>query len=276
MLGYPPVLRALFALLLAGVSFPLVGVLILRMNLITLRFALMHGALLGGALGLVLGLHPVLTTVIVNAVMVAAIARLARSGRLEIGAVTTMLMVIAIALAAAASYRFNVPAKDALMILWGDVYAMRPVDLVLTGAFATATIAAAVAWHRPLIAVMYDSEIAAVSGIGEPAIFYGVLFAVAITVAVAMRLLGALLLDVLVILPAIIALRLASSARGTFLIASAAGAAAAAGGFFVSIGVDIPASTGVALVSVLILGAGFAFRAIALKLKNKPISGSVP
>ena len=51
-LSYPPILRGFLALILAGCFFPLAGVFILRLNLVTLRFTLMHAALLGAAIGL--------------------------------------------------------------------------------------------------------------------------------------------------------------------------------------------------------------------------------
>ena len=46
----PPIFRAFISLLFAGAAFPLAGVMVLRMNLLQLRYTLMHGLLLGGAL----------------------------------------------------------------------------------------------------------------------------------------------------------------------------------------------------------------------------------
>ena len=45
--SYPPILRGFLALVIAGCFFPAAGVFILRLNLVTLRFTLMHAALLG-------------------------------------------------------------------------------------------------------------------------------------------------------------------------------------------------------------------------------------
>ncbi|TFH05857.1 MAG: metal ABC transporter permease, partial [Spirochaetales bacterium] len=74
-----------------------------------------------------------------------------------------------------------------------------------------------------------------------------------ITVAMAMRVIGALLVDVLVILPALIAGRLARSTTTLFVFAAIAGVISSVAGFFVSISFDSPASTGIALCSVLLL-----------------------
>ncbi|MFW5689519.1 MAG: metal ABC transporter permease, partial [Spirochaetota bacterium] len=82
---------------------------------------------------------------------------------------------------------------------------------------------------------------------------YGVLFGVALTVGVAMRLLGALMLDVLLLLPALAAGQVARSMRSLFALARLFGLVAAVSGFFLSLAADVPASTGVAAAGVLIL-----------------------
>jgi len=253
-LAYPPILRGFLALLVAGLAFPITGVIIVRMNLITLRFAMMHGALLGGAIAVASGIHPLGPTLLVNAVIVAAVGRISRRTGVNLGAVTTMVMAVSVAGAAALTYRLGVPAKDTLAVLWGNIYALRPADLLIVVLFGIVLIAATVIGRRRLVAMMFSREIAFVSGINEPLAYYAILFGVAATVAVAMRILGALLLDVLVILPALVAGRIARSLTSLFLLAGAAGVVASAGGFFISIGLDIPASTGIALAAVTLLG----------------------
>jgi zinc transport system permease protein len=51
-LTYPFMQHAIIAILFAGVAFPMIGVFIISLNLVPLRFAMMHIALLGGAIGL--------------------------------------------------------------------------------------------------------------------------------------------------------------------------------------------------------------------------------
>jgi len=260
LLSYPPILRGFLALLVAGIAFPLTGVLVVRMNLITLRFALMHAALLGGALAIAAGVHPVLTTLAAGSLMVALIGRIARRSGAGLGPITTMMMALTVAAAAAITYRYDVPARDTLAILWGNVYALRPADLWITVGFAVVLVSLTWAFRRQLTAMMFSPEIAFLSGMNEPALYYGVLFGVALTVGVAMRLLGALMLDVLLLLPALVAGRLARSVRGLFTIAMAAGLIASLGGFFLSLGADIPASSGVAAISVVLLAVAHLIR----------------
>ncbi|MFW5738966.1 MAG: metal ABC transporter permease [Myxococcota bacterium] len=157
MLTYPPILRGLLALAVAGLSFPLTGVLVLRMNLITLRFALMHAALLGGAAGIALGVHPTPATLVVSAILVGLMGRIARKSGAGLGPVTTMIMAVSVAAAAAITYRFDVPARDTLALLWGNIYALRPIDLWTTVLFAVALISAAWTLRRQLSAMMLET-----------------------------------------------------------------------------------------------------------------------
>ena len=47
LLTYPPILKGLIVLLFAGISFPITGLYLLKLNLLPLRFMLMHGAIFG-------------------------------------------------------------------------------------------------------------------------------------------------------------------------------------------------------------------------------------
>ena len=60
LLSFPFIQHALVGIFFAGIAFPLIGVFIISLNLIPLRFAMMHVALLGGGIGLFLEVDPLL------------------------------------------------------------------------------------------------------------------------------------------------------------------------------------------------------------------------
>lgn len=65
-----PVFRGFFALLISGSAFPLCGVMVLRLNLIPLRYMLMHGVILGGAIALATSLPIVPSVIVINFLLV--------------------------------------------------------------------------------------------------------------------------------------------------------------------------------------------------------------
>ena len=252
LLSLPPIQRALATILCAGISFPIVGVVVVHLNLITLRFAMMHGAILGGAIGLALGIHPLPATAVIGLVMVVALGHASRRSGINLGALAGVAMAVTVAIVAALVYRIDLPARDTLSILWGNIYALRDIDLALTATLTVAIIIILVAGRLSIMAVLYDRETARTAGVAEAAWYYGILIVVAFTVALAMRLVGALLLDVLLLLPALAAGRIARSMRGLFVTAAVVGLVATAAGFFLSLAADLPASSGVAAASLLL------------------------
>ena len=189
-LSYPPILRGFLALVMAGCFFPLAGVFVLRLNLVTLRFTLMHAALLGAAIGLALHFDPLLAGLALDLITIAAISRVARESGLALGYVATFFMVLTIGLAFAVIYKAGVPAKDAFGILWGSIYALSRVDLVLIATYAVVIVLFVTLLFPRVSAVLFHREIAFASGVNEPALTTVILLFVGISVALLMRLIG--------------------------------------------------------------------------------------
>ena len=259
-LAYEPVLRGFLALLIVGAVFPLNGVFILRLNLIALRFTLMHGALLGGAVALGLHLDPLVLAILFDLALVVLVALVSRKINLNAGYVTIFLMVLTVGLAVVAIHRFGVAAKDTLAILWGSLFALSPSDLFLTVFFSVMILLFVVSSFRRLKAVLFNRDIAFSAGIQAEFYHAAILVITGITVAFCMRLIGALLLDALLLLPAIAGSVFARSMKGLFILAAIFGLLSSLSGFFLSLVVDIPASAAVTIVASLILGIGIVLR----------------
>jgi len=69
-LSYPPILLGGIILFVSGLVFPPSGIFILRLNLVPLRFVMMHGALLGGAFALWIGVSPLPLALAVNFLLI--------------------------------------------------------------------------------------------------------------------------------------------------------------------------------------------------------------
>ncbi|MFP4329604.1 MAG: metal ABC transporter permease [Alkalispirochaetaceae bacterium] len=267
LLGYPPILRGAFVLLVSGTLFPLVGVFVLRLNLITLRFALMHSALLGASVALALGSSPLIAGMVSNALLVLIVSTVGARSQSNAGHITTFFMVFTVGLAFAILYRFDVPAQESLGLLWGNIFALTPGDALITTVFAGVVLVFVVGMFPRIRAVLYDRETAFSSGIDDRMVYLAVLFAVGFTITLVMGLIGALLLDALLILPALIAGFHSRSTRELFVRASVYGLVISVAGFFSAIWVDIPVSSGVTLVGAATLG----ITAIPARVKRRKV-----
>jgi zinc transport system permease protein len=265
--AYAPIMRGFVALAIAGFAFPLAGVFVLRLQLVTLRFTLMHAAILGAAIGLALRIDPLLSGLALDLLAIAAIARLARGSGLALGHVTTFFMVLTIGLAFAVISRAGVPAKDAFGILWGSIYALTTVDLLVVAGFAVALVLFVVLFFPRVSAVLFNREVAWSAGVNEPVLSTVILVAVGVSVALLMQLIGALLLDAILLLPAVVASFTARSTRGFFAQASVIGGACALAGFFASLALDVPASSAVTVLAASVLGVALLARRLS---RRKP------
>jgi len=251
-LSLAPILKGFIVLTMAGLAFPVTGVYLFRLNLLPLRFMLMHGAILGGAIALALHIDPFWTTIAVNLILVIIMAKSSRSLKTDTGQMSTFFMVISISLAFIIIYKFNVPAKDTLTLLWGNLYMLSWKEIIGIGLFCLFLTAFQYYFRNQLRAMFFDREIAFTSGINEGVLYYLVILIVAITVALAMKLIGALLLDAILLLPPLIASFRAKSLRDMVVYAAVFGGLFSVGGFLFSIEVDIPASSAVAALASLV------------------------
>lgn len=80
--------HALIAIFITGITFPLTGVFIISLNLIPLRFAMMHIALLGGAIGLFLKLDSMILGLIFCAISSIGLGPLSEKMKVGVGTVS--------------------------------------------------------------------------------------------------------------------------------------------------------------------------------------------
>ncbi|MFE7263741.1 metal ABC transporter permease [Streptomyces sp. NPDC057592] len=252
-----PVQRAGFALLLAAIGLPVVGVVIVGLDIMPVRFAMMHVALLGIAIGLVTGLDPMLCALVACALSGAAVAPLARVPDGLSGAMG-LLMSIAIAAALLVLAVSGINASGAFALLWGSILSVGAADLVVLGVLAVVVVGLFLWRSRDVALLLYDRELAQCSGIAVRALTLALLVLVAVAVAGAIKLTGALLVDALTLLPALAARRLGTSLKSITLWAVAIGIVVNLTGFLVALWLDWPPGP------VLVLTAGAAVLTVHL------------
>ena len=196
-----PILRGFIAMMISGISFPLCGVMVLRMNLIPLRYMLMHGVILGGAISLAMSLPLLPVTIIINILLVLLLLFFSRNQGQGFGSASAAAMVLSMALASLIMHVKDVPAKDTLNLMWGSPFALLPADLIILGGMGILLIIYIVLNFKTITALFFNQEIAASLGIRVKLNYTIMVMIIALVVALAMKLLGAFLIDSLLILP---------------------------------------------------------------------------
>ena len=259
-LNYPFMQQALIAILFAGIAFPMIGVFIISLNLIPLRFAMMHIALLGGAVGLFLKIDPVLLGLLFCAMASIALGPVSERMKLGVGTISGYFMTLTLALAFILIYKADIHVLQAFSILWGNILSLTLLDLMVVGTLSLTILIVIFLFFKEIQAILYDREIALAVGLPEKAFSYLIIFMLGLTIAVSMRMIGALLIDAFVLLPAMAAVLISRSLKQIFFFSSVFGLLSGVIGLYLSFLFDIPTSSMIILVASLIIAGCMIFR----------------
>jgi zinc transport system permease protein len=230
--------------LLAGVAVVLMsgvlGVFLLWRRMAYFGDTLSHSALLGVALGLMTGMSLNVWIMLVCAVV--ALLMLYVQHNPALGSDTLLGIIGHSALATGTVALTFLPEVrvDLMAYLFGDILAVSMTDIVLTWVLA-GVVVGVMAWiWRPLLSLSVHAELAQVEGVNTWRISAVYMLLVALMVAVAMKVVGVLLLTSLLIIPAATARRFASTPERMAVLAVLAGALAVLGGMSLSLQLDTP------------------------------------
>jgi zinc transport system permease protein len=254
LLTYPFMQHAVLAILFAGVAFPLIGVFILSLNLIPLRFAMMHVALLGGAVGLFLRVDPLFLGLLFCGASSLVLGPVSEKTRVGLGTLSGYLMTLTLAIAFILFYKANIHVVQAFSILWGSILSLTLWDVVLVILVSLLILGLVVLFFKEIQAILYDREVALAVGLPERKLYYVMVFILGLTIAVSMRMIGALLIDAFVLLPAIAANLLSRNLKQVFILSSIFGLVSGMGGLYLALVWDLPTSSTIILVASLIIG----------------------
>jgi zinc transport system permease protein len=220
---------------------------------------LSHSALLGVALGFLLGTDLTLAVVAVCLALAAALAALQRQRRLAADTLLGIMAHSALSLGLVALAFLETLRVDLMGYLFGDILAVTPGDLAwIYGGGAVALGALLWLW-RPLLAITVHEELAQVDGINVGGTRLAFMLLVALVIAVAMKVVGILMITAMLILPAAAARRFAATPEAKAALAALAGVLAVLGGIGASLRWDLPAGPAVVLAAAVLFALSLAW-----------------
>ena len=211
-----------------------------------------HTALLGVALGIVLAIDLTIGVALVCIGFAFAIMLLQRRTRLASDTLLGILAHAALATGLVALAFVEGVRADLMAYLFGDVLAISKTDLVWIYAAAAVSLAILALIWRPLLAVTVHEELARAEGVPVVAVQLTHTLLLAVVVAVSMKLVGALLIISLLIIPAAAARPFARSPERMALLAALIGALSVGGGLFASFRWDTPSGPSIVLAAFLL------------------------
>ncbi|MDO3381758.1 zinc ABC transporter permease subunit ZnuB [Gilvimarinus algae] len=218
-----------------------------------------HSALLGVTLGLLLDINLNAAVAFGCLLLALALVALQRSRQLATDTLLGILSHSTLALGLVAISLVSPGRVNLLGYLFGDILATTAAD-VITIWLVGALVLGVLAWlWRPLLAITVHEDLARVEGVRVSAVRTALMLLMALVIAIAMKVVGVLLITALLIIPAAAARRLSHTPEQMAITASAIGALAVTGGLAASFYWDWPAGP------AIVLGATGAFVLSLLK-----------
>lgn len=264
LLSLKPIIYGLIGMIVSGISFPVAGVIILRNNLIPMRYMLMHGVILGGIFSIALNLPLLLTVIPLNIVLVLIMMQMNRHGH-ELSSASTAMMVCTMGLASLMSHISDIPAKDTLEVLWGSPFALTSSDICILTVLALLIVVYTVVYFRPISMVFFDTDIASSLGVNVKLHNTVMVMFTALIISAAMKVVGALLIDALVVLPVVGVSKNAKSLKEMFIKSSITGLVLSVLGYFAALIWNLPVSGVLAVLACI----AFVLNLIKEKIRSK-------
>jgi zinc transport system permease protein len=254
---------ALAAGVVVGACAPLIGAFLVQKRMSLLGDGIGHIAFAGVAGGILLGIWPVWSALAVAILGALALERLRRTGIVAGDLALALFFYGGIALGVvllSLSSAFN---ANILQYLWGSPLTVTPADVWTIAGLGLLIIATVAVTGRALFASAIDEEAARVSGLPVDGLNSMLAVLAAITVVIAMRAVGILLVAALMVLPVGASQALARSFRTTILGASAVGVGSVIAGLSASRAWDIAPG------GAIVLATGVAFGLATLATRRR-------
>lgn len=269
--------RALVAAVLIGLVTPTIGTFLVQRRLALLGDGIGHVALTGVALGLLTSTSPVLTAAIVS-VLGAVLIELVRV-RTRTNADVALALLFYGGIAGGVLLIGLTPgANNATLtsFLFGSVSTVSEQDVWVVSALALGVLTVVAAHGRELFVLCQDEEVARAHGL--PVRFLSVLLAVtaALTVVLAMRIVGVLMVSALMIVPVAAAQQLSKSFRVTMVLAVLIGLVSSLGGLSTAFYTDLAPGATIVLLALASFGLAVVVGMFGKRRPRHPLGGGTP
>jgi len=211
-----------------------------------------HSALLGITLSLIFEINTGIGVFVIASMLAVALVYLQKRADLPNDTLLGILSHSTLALGLIAIGLMTSNQVDLMTYLFGDVLAVNNEDLLLIGIGGTIGLVLLLCIWRPLLASTVNEELAIAEGNRPTIVKFIYLLLLAAVIAVAIKIVGILLITALLVIPAATARRFAGSPETMALMASAFGVIAVLAGLFSSMQWDTPAGPAIVVASLIV------------------------
>lgn len=260
-LAYDFFVRALVAGAFVGLLGGTLGVFVILKKMSFFSDAISHASLTGVALGLLIGISPLLGAIGFSVLVALGIASMARRKTMSLETVIGVFFSTAMALGVLVISQLKGYRVDLFGYLFGDILGVSTLDVYLIASLTALTLILLFIFFRVWTKIAFHSDLTKVEGIRvdlHDQIFIALL---ALVIALGLKLVGAVLIGPLVIIPAATAKNVSWNMRGLFVVSAVLGVFCVVSGLILSYYANTPAGPTVVLLASALFALSFLFRA---------------
>ena len=240
--------------ILAGIGVALIagplGCFIVWRRLAYFGDTLSHAALLGVALAFLFEINIIVSVFVISAFVSLALLLLQKRATLSSDALLGLLSHSALALGLVVLAFMTWIRIDLMGFLFGDILAVSKLDIAVIWIGGLVVLAILVVIWRPLFAATVNHELTEAEGMKPERANVVFMLLMAAVIAIAMKIVGVLLITAMLIIPAATARRFATGPEQMAFMAALIGAAAVVGGLFGSLEWDTPAGPSIVVAAL--------------------------
>ena len=250
--------------LLAGLGVALVagplGCFVVWRRMAYFGDTLAHSALLGVSIGVLLGINISITVAAIPMLIALGLVYLEQRGILSLDTLLGILSHSALATGLVLISLLPDVRVDLMSLLFGDLLSVTKNDLwVIYG--VAGTVVSLLLWlWKPLINITVHEELASVEGVKTSAVRTALMLITALVIAIAMKIVGVLLITALLIIPAATARRVSSTPEQMAVMASLIAMLTVVMGLAMSWYGDTPAGPSVVVCGALLFALSLVFK----------------
>jgi len=249
----PFFVRALLAAIgLAIIAAPL-GCFVVWRRMAYFGETIAQASLIGVAAGLALQSNLTLAVVLMTLAMAVMLMALERQRIVPVDSLLGTMHYVALALGIIATSQLSGPTVNVMGFLFGDVLAVSTPDLVMLAAAAVAVYGTLYWLWEPLLRLSIHSDLAAAEGVAVQRTRIVFTLLLALVIALAIKVVGALLAIAFLIIPAVAARPLSRTPETMAMFAIGIAVLSAVAGLYLSAAYDLPSGP-----SIVVAMAGFA------------------
>lgn len=253
-LQYSFIIRGLSAGVIIGIVAPLIGVFLVLRRYSLIADTLAHISLAGIAIGAITGINPAVTSLVTTLAASLGIEKLRMTKKLSGESALALFLSGSLAVALvlfSIAHGFN---ANLLNYLFGSIVTVTATDVYAITLLALVVISLVILFYKELVYTTFDEEAARVSGIPTDTINTILIILAALTVSLAIPVVGILLVAALIVIPVVTALQFRKSLAKTIFYAEIFSLFSVLSGIIASFYLDLATGGTIVLVALLIFG----------------------